>query len=136
MRLTDRRTAPRSRQRGAISVETALVMPLIAVVIIGGVHLGMVLMTRHKLSDATSYAARAAVISKATGAGVIRARILDRMGANSSCADVVVTAATNTDGTVQRLDVSAVCKLKPGIGGDLIGAVGPDQVSVAVSLPL
>ncbi len=62
-----------NRQKGGVSVEMALVAPLLILVIVGGVHFGRVLMTRHKLSEATSYATRAAAVPlEAFASGMLR----------------------------------------------------------------
>ena len=123
-------------QRGSISVEFALVMPLLILVIVGGVHFGKVLMTRHELAEATTYATRAAAIAQTPNAGTIRGLIEGRMGANTSCTSISVTATTAQDALgLTRLEVTARCTLDTGIGGNLLGAVGPDDLSVSVAMP-
>jgi Flp pilus assembly protein TadG len=123
-------------QRGAVSVETALVVPLLLLVVLGGVHFGLVITARHRLADAANYAVRAAVIARQTEPASIRARVKDRMGATGSCLDIVVNSKQDVDDGVRRLEVSVSCKLSTGIGGDLLGAVGPDRLNVTVSMPL
>jgi Flp pilus assembly protein TadG len=125
----------RQRQRGSVSVEFALVAPLIILLLVGGVHFGKVLMTRHELTEATNYATRAAAVGRISAPGAIRTLLLDRLDA-SDCTNVNVTAQTATDGLgLTRLEVTATCTLDTGIGGNLLGAVGPDDLSVTGSMP-
>ena len=123
-------------QRGAVSVEMALVTPIMILVIIGGVHFGRVLMTRHKLSDATNAATRSAAIARDTNANRIRTAIQARMGADSGCDRVRVTTRTRRDALgVDQLEVTAVCDVNTGLGGALLGPVGPDELDVTVAMP-
>jgi Flp pilus assembly protein TadG len=137
------RTSSRSRkgkrqgERGAVSVEFALVMPLVVLVLIGGIHFGGVLMTRHELTEATNYATRSAAIARDGNAGRIRNLIMSRMGPNSGCSNILVnsTTATNAMG-VTHLRVTARCTLAPSWGsGFLGGVVGPSSLSVSVAMP-
>jgi Flp pilus assembly protein TadG len=126
-----------SPERGATSVELALGMPVLILVILGGVHLGRVVMARHQLADATSYASRAAAIAHATDAGAVRALVRDRLGPTSSCGNVMVTTRTDTDPLgVARLEVTARCAVDTGIGGGLLRAVGPGELVVTSTQPL
>jgi Flp pilus assembly protein TadG len=128
---------PARRQVGAISVEFALVVPILVLVIIGGVHFGRVLMIRHKLGEATNYATRSAAIQRNTNANRIRSLIQSRMGSDSGCTRIRVRARTRTDGIgTRRLEVTTECRVDTGIGGALLGAVGPDQLDVTVAMPL
>ena len=126
----------RRRQRGSVSVEFALVMPLMLIVIVGGVHFGRVLMTRHKLTEATNYATRSAAVARVNNPNQIRTMIQGRMGTGSGCANVQVTTTTATDaiGTT-RLEVRARCVLEPAFGSTLLGAVGPSDLVVTVAMP-
>jgi hypothetical protein len=67
-------------QRGSASVELALGLPLLLLVVLGGLHLGRVVMARHQLADAASYATRAAAIAARPDSSRIRAAIRDRRG--------------------------------------------------------
>ena len=124
------------RQRGSVSVEFALVMPLLLLVIIGGVHFGRILMTRHKLTEATNYATRSAAVAHINNANQIRNLIQNRMGTGSDCASVQVTSTTASDaiGTT-RLEVTSRCILSPPFGSNLLGSVGPSDLVVTVSMP-
>ena len=123
-------------QRGAVSVELALGIPILIMVIMGGVHFGLVLKTRHQLGDATNYATRAAAIRGTTNANSIRASIQDRLGASSGCTNLSVTTTTATDTLgVRRLEVIARCNVSTGIGGDLLGSLGSSEITVRAAMP-
>lgn len=127
----------RRRQRGAVSVELALVAPLLVLLIIGGVHFGRVLMTRHQLGDATSHATRTAAVAGVTNANQIRNVLLTRMGTgNTGCSNIQVTATVTRALGQDSLQVVARCNVSTGIGGSLLGAVGPDILTVSASMPL
>ena len=49
------------RQKGAMSVEFALLTPLILAMVLAVVHFGGVVLTRHRVTDAANFAVRAAV---------------------------------------------------------------------------
>jgi Flp pilus assembly protein TadG len=124
-------------QRGSASVELALGLPLLLVVVLGGVHLGRVVMARHQLADAASFAARAAAITARPDSSRIRAAIRDRLGAGSACSAVAVTSRAERDELgVERLEVTARCAVATGIGGALLGALGPGELVVRVVQPL
>jgi Flp pilus assembly protein TadG len=113
-----------------------LLMPVFAILILGAAHFGGVLTTRHKLSDATSYATRAAVVRRVSDAPGIQAMLVERLGAPNRCATVGVVASLITDGTgLTRLQVTATCTLQPPLGSSLLGAIGPASVSSTVAMP-
>lgn len=111
-------------------------MPLMLLVIIGGVHFGRVLMTRHKLTEATNYATRAAAVAHVNNPNQIRNMIQSRLGTGSGCSSIVVTTTTASDaiGTT-RLEVRTRCILEPAFGSALLGAVGPSDLVVTVAMP-
>jgi Flp pilus assembly protein TadG len=123
-------------QRGAVSIELALGLPLLVMVIMGGVHFGLVLSTRHQLGDATNYAVRAASIRQSTNSNQIRAAIQDRLGSSSGCTNLAVTTTTATDPLgVRRLEVTARCNVDTGIGGQLLSFLGSSEVTVRAAMP-
>jgi Flp pilus assembly protein TadG len=126
-----------SRQRGSVSVEFGLIAPLLLMLILGGVHFGRVLTTRHHLTEATNYAARAAAVARTSNSAQIRNLILSRMGTgNNGCSNITVTSTTSADAIgVQRLDVTARCAVASGVGGSLLGAIGPSELRVTASMP-
>ena len=124
-------------ERGAASVELALGLPLLMLVILGGVHLGRVVMARHQLADAASYATRAAAIAGTARPADLRASIRERLGPGTACGNVVVSSRTATDELgVTRLEVTARCAVQTGIGGSLLGALGPGELTVHVAQPM
>lgn len=134
--MTTRTRNDSRRQKGAVSVEAALTLPLLILVIVGGVHFGRVLMTRHKLSEATGYATRAAAIARNPDRNQIRNLIQTRMGSGSGCSSIRVTTRTLRDAIgTRRLEVTSQCDVATGIGGSLLGAVGPNRLDVTVAMP-
>jgi len=126
----------RAKESGAISVELALGIPLLVMVIMGGVHFGLVLKTRSQLGDATNYGVRAAAIARVTNANQIRAAIQDRLGPTSGCTSLTVTTSTAVDALgVRRLEVLSRCNVDTGIGGSLLSFLGPAEISVRASMP-
>jgi Flp pilus assembly protein TadG len=123
------------RQRGAMAVELILCMPVVLLILLGGLHLGRVLGARHRLAEATGYATRASAIAKVSNANTIRQLIVERMAGNTDC--VAITVNSTASGTVpyRRLDVTATCALTAPIGGDLVGAIGPDSINVRAVMP-
>lgn len=129
-------TRRRRRQRGAVSVELALGIPLLVMVILGGVHFGLVLATRHQLGDATNYAIRRAAIARSANPNQIRSAIADRLGPTTRCQGLDVTASTSVDGLgVRRVDVTASCTATTGVGGALLPFLGSADISVRASMP-
>ena len=128
---------PRHPQRGVVSVEFALLLPLFLILIVGGVHFGRVLSTRHRLTDATNFAVRAAAVRHTANIGEIRALIQSRLGgATADCSTLSVSAATTTDVVgLTRLNVAATCTLATGFGQSLLGAIGPADLTVTAAMP-
>jgi len=119
-----------------VSVEFALVAPLMILVIVGGVHFGRVLMVRHKLTEATNYATRAAAVQKTSNAATIRGLIQNRMGSGSGCSAITVTTSTSTDAIgVRKLEVRTRCVVNTGFGGALLGPIGPNDLEVTAAMP-
>jgi len=130
------RRSLRRRQRGSVSVEMALGVPLLLLVIVGGVHFGRVLTIRHKLGEATNYATRAAAVARTSNSGQIRGLVQSRMGSNSGCSNIRVTTRTRRDALgVDQLEVTTMCDVNTGIGGALLGPIGPNRLDVTVAMP-
>ncbi|MDX2090206.1 MAG: TadE/TadG family type IV pilus assembly protein [Kofleriaceae bacterium] len=131
-----RRNRRARNQRGAVSVELAVGIPLLVMVILGGVHFGLVLTTRHQLGDATNFATRRAAIARNANPNQIRSAIQDRLGADTRCSGLDVTSSTSTDALgVRRVDVTARCTATTGIGGSLLPFLGSSEISVRASMP-
>lgn len=77
VRPTERRSRRRRRERGAVAVEFALVMPLLLVLLFGIIDMGIVLTQQLSLSNSARQAARFAVVDvegRACGAVEAEAR--------------------------------------------------------------
>ena len=134
---TNPRRDRRRGQAGSVSVEFGLVLPVFLILVLGGVHFGRVLTTRHRLTDATNYATRAAAVRGITDAGAIRTMLEGRLGgAVADCSTITVVASTAVDAGLTRLQVSATCNLNVGFGAALLGAIGPDSLTVSAAMPL
>lgn len=128
--------SPRRSERGAVAVELALGLPLLLVVVLGGIHFGLVLRTRHQLGDATGAATRSAAIDRTTDADRIRAAIEARLG-EAGCEELAVDSQVAADPLgVRSLEVTARCKATTGIGGGLVPFLGPVDVSARAAMPL
>ena len=123
-------------QRGAISVELAIGLPILVLVIMAGVHFGLVLKTRHQLGDATNHATRLAAIARNPNPTVIRTAIQDRLGSGTGCDNLNVSSSSARDAFgVNRVDVTARCTVNTGIGGQLLSFLGASEISVRASMP-
>ena len=125
-------------QRGSVSVEFALVLPVFLALVLGGVHFGRVLTTRHRLADAANYAVRAAAVRGMTSAGQVRVLVEDRLGAaRGDCSTLAVTAATAADGAgLSTLRIEVTCGVNVGFGEAVLGAIGPESLTVTAAMPL
>jgi Flp pilus assembly protein TadG len=130
------RTGP--REKGAIAVEAALTAPILILLVVGAVHFGLVLKTRHSLADAANYAVRAAAVSRNTSAAQVRSYMMGRLGgASADCTSLTVNATVATDAAgLSSLSMTATCRLAPTFGGTLLGPVGPDELTVSAGMPL
>jgi Flp pilus assembly protein TadG len=127
----------RRNEKGAMSVEFALCMPALIVLILGGLHLGRVLGVRHRLADATGYATRAAAIAQNGTTANVRQLIESRFAGDTMCKHPMtgITAQIINTAPYRRLEVTAKCVLNPAYGSGLLGAIGPSDVSVTAAMP-
>jgi hypothetical protein len=106
-----------SMQRGSISVEMGLAIPLLFLFLLGGVRLGRAVITRHRLEDAVAFAARASAVIDETDPGAIRKKVLDRLGAEQTLCvggvNVTPQIIAQPDGAARALEVVAECTLAP-----------------------
>jgi len=131
-----KRPVKRDAQRGSVSVELALGLPILVMVVLAGVHFGMIVKTRHELGDATSHATRLAAIARNADPSTIRSVIQARLGQTSSCASLAVTSSTATDAFgVRRVDVQARCTVNTGVAGPLIAFLGTAEIAARASMP-
>jgi Flp pilus assembly protein TadG len=99
----------RRDERGAVTAETALVLPVLAAVLLAMVWLLALGLTQMRVTDAAREAARAA----ARGDGTARAEELARTAAPGARVEVV------SDGGVVRVRVSKVQRPPGGLLGHL-----------------
>jgi Flp pilus assembly protein TadG len=125
----------RRSQRGSVSVELALGLPILVMVILAGVHFALVIKARSELGDATTNAARVAAIARNANPTTIRSVIQARLGTGSGCGNITVTSSMATDAFgVHRVDVSARCTVNTGISG-LVSFLGTPEVAARASMP-
>lgn len=128
-----------TRERGAVAVEFALVTPLLLLVVLGGVQLGRVLVTRHRLADATSYAARAAAVSRQTDLATVQEAVRSRLGnevercTSFSVQAVIVPGAFEGS---QALQVTTICSVRPMFNGEPFVSLSPHELTVTAAMPL
>lgn len=128
---------PRRREAGAVSVEFALTLPLLLMLVMGGIHLGRGLGTRHRLADATGFATRAAAVSGNTSTANVQSLILARLGTSAAqCAAITVTSSVVGTVPGRRLEVTARCTLPAPFGLNLLDGENPlTQVQVTAAMP-
>jgi len=137
MRQFPRTARDRRAETGAVSVEFALLVPLLLMLVVGTVHFGTVLVARHRVTDAANFATRAAAVSGVVAPGPIQAQVLARLGAGAnSCATLTVTPTLVADPNgFNVLNVDVTCDLAPTPGAPLLGAVGPESFTVTAAMP-
>lgn len=132
----NKRSSSGRGQRGSVSVELALGLPILVMVVMCGIHFGLIVKTRHELGDATSHAARLAAIARNTDSDTIRNAIRARLGSASGCTSLLVTSSTATDAFgVRRVDVTARCTVNTGVAGPLVAFLGTAEIAARSSMP-
>ncbi|MBI4508442.1 MAG: pilus assembly protein [Deltaproteobacteria bacterium] len=128
----------RPRERGAVSVELALVTPILLMLVLGGVHLGRALGARHRLSEAVSQATRSAAIANVDNQATIATYVRTRMdAAGPGCTEIRVRSSVSTNAFgIRALEVMASCTLPAPFGERLLGAMGPSEVSASAAMPM
>jgi Flp pilus assembly protein TadG len=128
------------RSRGAVSIEFALAMPSLLLVVFVGFELGRILITRHRLADATGYAVRAAAIVRPTpGPAAVQAAVQRKMGDElGRCASLQVQSTTEPGAYPggQALRVVSTCQLVPVFNLAAWTALAPSQLTVTAAMPL
>ena len=127
------------RQRGTIAIETALGVPVLLFVLMGGIQFGRAFITRHRLEAAVSYATRVAAVSGDASQGTVQALILSQLGSEAGRCPVTVDQVEILDlgdGSPNALRVRAVCKPEPMFAYLGLDALQVDQLSAVVTMPL
>lgn len=96
-----------------MAVEFGLCVPILVVLVMGGVHFGLALTTRHALADATSIATRSAAISGNYSSSDILDEIQAQMGDSADYCKMWSVARTNPTNSFDQeyLKVTATCTL-------------------------
>jgi Flp pilus assembly protein TadG len=125
-------------QQGSIAVEFGIAIPVLMLVLLGGTQLGRVLLIRHRLEDATAYAARSAAVAKQTDQGTVHRAVLERMGtAGGSCANINVAVAQipgATEDVQGAIEVTSTCALNEMI--KFPGVPQVEEIKVVAAMPL
>jgi Flp pilus assembly protein TadG len=138
------RTGATKTQRGVISVELGLSLPVLLILLLGGLHLARAIHARHRLNDAVSVATRLAAVAGSDDQGTIASLVAQRMAQEQNtplCTGTPVVAVNRIvsqigAGQFARLQVTATCTLPPPFGKTILGLIGPSSVSATASMPL
>jgi hypothetical protein len=133
------RRCRRSPEHGAVVVELALTAPIIIVIILAGFQLGRVMLTRHRLADATTYATRSAAIAGDTTPTTITTTIRNRMGSEMQrCAslDILPQVKPGAYPGAESLEVQAVCHVSPLFRAPGLAELAPVTLTVVAAMPL
>jgi Flp pilus assembly protein TadG len=125
--------------RGATAIEFLLAMPILLLVIAGGLQLGRALVTRHRLSDAVGYAARAAGIARQADPAAVQAAVMQRLGPEAArCSSLSVQSIVVPGGFPggRAIQVTAVCAPAPLFHGQGWSTLGPSQLVAVAAMPL
>jgi Flp pilus assembly protein TadG len=124
-----------ARQRGSISIELALATPILFLVLFGGMQLGTTLITRHRLEDAVSFAARRTSMSLDTSNQSVLALVRQRMAnEQNQCAPLLVQTRIENAGpsAPANIVVEAACTLAQQL--DVLP--GLNEIRAVASIPL
>jgi Flp pilus assembly protein TadG len=125
------------RSRGAVSIEFALAMPSLLLVVFVGFELGRILITRHRLADATGYAARAAaIVGGGPSPATVQANVQRRMGDETARCSSLQVQTTTEPGVPAAVRVVATCQLVPIFNLAAWTALAPSQLTVTAAMPL
>ena len=117
MKLGPRQVFPSRTRRGAAAVECALVVPLLAIILLGMIEFGRAVMVKEILSNAARKGCRSAALPLATNGGV-----------QSDVNAVLSSHGLDTTSATISIYVNDAA-------GSVLDADPGDKVSVQVSLP-
>jgi Flp pilus assembly protein TadG len=120
------------RLRGSAAVEVALTMPILLLVLVGGLQLGRALVTRHRLEDAVGHATRAAAIANEIDPARLNERVRQRLGPEANRCRALTVTTRVLAGNPPTLEVTAVCVPEPFFGG--VPTV--DRLQAVAAMPL
>jgi Flp pilus assembly protein TadG len=123
-----------------VSVEFAFGVPALLFVVLSGIVLGRALLTRHRLADATGFAARAAVVRDNMGPDEVRMLVQQELGEEASrCTALNVHAVVIPEGAgpdQDALEVTTTCVLEPIFNSDTLSVLTPGELTVTAAMPL
>jgi Flp pilus assembly protein TadG len=125
-------------ERGGVSIEFVFGVPALLFVVLSGLTLGRALLTRHRLADATGFAARAAAVEQETSPDVVQELVQRELGTEAArCTSLVITTdVVPGAGEGEALQVTATCALQPMFGSELLSVLGPEELVVVAAMPL
>ncbi|HKA86216.1 MAG TPA: TadE/TadG family type IV pilus assembly protein [Haliangiales bacterium] len=135
---------PKRAERGVIAVELGMSLPVLLLLLLGGLHLARAIHARHRLNDAVGVATRLAAVAGSSDQGAIAAIVAQRMAQGQTtplCTGAPAIAVNRVvsqigAGQVTRLQVTATCALPPPFGHNILGVIGPSSVTATASMPL
>lgn len=129
---------PKRYERGGVSIEFVFGVPALLFVVLSGLTLGRALLTRHRLADATGFAARAAAVAEETGPDAVQELVQRELGTEAGrCASLVITTEIVPGaGEGEALQVTTTCALQPLFGSELVSVLGPEELVVVAAMPL
>ncbi len=133
-----------TQERGVIAVELGMSLPVLLLLLLGGLHLARAIHARHRLNDAVSVATRLAAVAGSSDQGAIASLVAQRMAQEQNaplCTGTPAVAVTRIvsqigAGQIARLQVTATCTLPPPFGHTILGIIGPSSVTSTASMPL
>jgi Flp pilus assembly protein TadG len=142
------RPAPRPARRAAATVEFALVVPFLAVLLGGVSEIGRALLVRQTLNDAARKACRTGVLPNRANADI--ATEVNNILSDNSINLTAVVCATNSQGQTvdaygNSVDTTTTATITIAVNGSSFGSQGNmldvsgsskgDQISVTVTVP-
>ena len=118
----------RNKQRGAASLEFALVVPIFLLIFAATATIGHALTVRYRLSDAAMVASRNAVITGRFDQPTALSIVRDRLGTSVQvCAPQVFPTTVALPGGGRAFQIRAECPFTGGVAAGLLRSVGIAQ---------
>jgi len=125
-------------QRGSVSAEAAMVVPILVLIVFGGLHFGKILMLRHQLAAATDVATRSAALARSADPATVQGLVESELGSSAGmCSALAVSTSQARSLGVDRVEVATTCTVdRTRFTSKLTGFLGPDQLTVRVAMPM
>ena len=139
---THERRRPLRGERGAVAIETALSLVVVAFVLVAGITFGHAMVVRYQLSNSTSRAVRLCAAANDPTAGCLNNRVREGLGATiNSCERLNINPSTfDIDAVrgVRGLEVSVTCAYNAPGGARLLAEYNVErlQLSARATMPL